>query len=164
MKKKKIKIPKIKEELKEIRIDEIFIPPELKKEINHEYIDENTLKKILEEEEIKKELKEIKISSIFIPPDYRRRYIDPEWVDTIALSIWKYGQINPIIVVPINYVKDLDKRYPEAKKYEYILIDGLYRIKAMEFLGQSRIRALIKYNDYDIEDLKYFGKHCGVEE
>jgi ParB-like chromosome segregation protein Spo0J len=102
--------------------------------------------------EVKEELKNILIDEIFIPPDYKRICVNPRYVNKIAKIIKEIGQIKPIIVVPIKYVKDLEKRYPEAKKYKYILIDGLYRIKAFQLLKQEYIEARIIYNDYDEEE------------
>jgi ParB-like chromosome segregation protein Spo0J len=101
--------------------------------------------------EIKEEYMNISINEIFIPPDYKRIYIDKEHLNKIALSILENGQIEPIIVIPIEYVKDLEKRYHKINKYKYILIDGLYRIKAFQLLKQEYIKARIRYNDYDIE-------------
>ncbi|MEM2178777.1 MAG: ParB N-terminal domain-containing protein [Candidatus Methanomethylicaceae archaeon] len=106
--------------------------------------------------EIKEELKDILIDSIYIPPDYLRIRIDYNHVNEIAKSIKEIGQTDPIIVVPINYVKNLDKRYPEAKKYQYILVKGLHRIKAKKLLNTNDIKAIVKYNDYDIERSKSF--------
>jgi ParB/RepB/Spo0J family partition protein len=101
--------------------------------------------------EVKEELKKVLINEIFIPPDYRRILIDPRYINRIAKTIKEFGQIEPIIVIPIEYVKDLEKRYPEANKYNYILIDGLCRIKAFQLLKQEYIEARIIYNDYDEE-------------
>jgi hypothetical protein len=111
--------------------------------------------------EVKEEIKEILISEIFIPPDYLRIYTDPKRINEIALSIEDFGQFTPIIVVPIEYVKDLEKEYPEAKKYKYILVDGLYRIKAIQLLLKEKyIKAIIRYNDYDEESLKSLARHA----
>ncbi|MCM8808446.1 MAG: ParB N-terminal domain-containing protein [Candidatus Omnitrophica bacterium] len=106
--------------------------------------------------EIREETKDILISEIYIPPDYSRRIIDYQYIFDLSQSIKEAGQVIPIIVVPINYVKNLDKRYPDGKKYKYILIDGLHRIEAIKRLNRLYIRATIKYNDYDLEDLKSF--------
>jgi ParB/RepB/Spo0J family partition protein len=103
---------------------------------------------------VKEEIKEILISDVFVPPDYIRIYVDPNHVNEIKTSMKESGQVDPITVVPINYVKDIEKEYgAEAKKYRYILIKGLHRIKAMQSLNQLYIRAIVKYNEYDEEDL-----------
>jgi ParB/RepB/Spo0J family partition protein len=108
----------------------------------------------IEVPKVKEEIKEILITDIFIPPDYIRIYVDPNHVNEIKTSIKENGQVDPITVVPINYVKNLEKEYgAEAKKYRYILIRGLHRIKAMQSLNQLYIRAIVKYNEYDEEDL-----------
>jgi len=112
---------------------------------------------------VKEEIKEILISDIFIPPDYIRIYVDPNHVNELAQSIKEGGQVDPITVVPINYVKDLEKEYGAgAKKYRYILIKGLHRIKAMQSLNQLYIRAIVKYNDYNEEELKSLSE-AGLE-
>jgi ParB/RepB/Spo0J family partition protein len=108
----------------------------------------------IEVPKVKEEIKEVLITDIFIPPDYSRVYVDPNHVNEIKTSMKESGQVDPITVVPINYVKNLEKEYgAEAKKYKYILIRGLHRIKAMQSLNQLYIRAIVKYNEYDEEDL-----------
>jgi ParB/RepB/Spo0J family partition protein len=108
----------------------------------------------IEVPKVKEEIKEVLITDIFIPPDYSRIYVDPNHVNEIAQSIKESGQVDPIVVVPINYVKNLEKEYGAgAKKYRYILIRGFHRIKAMQSLNQLYIRAIVKYNEYDEEDL-----------
>ncbi|MFH7836141.1 MAG: ParB N-terminal domain-containing protein [Candidatus Aenigmatarchaeota archaeon] len=107
----------------------------------------------------KEEEREIFIDDIFIPPDYIRRYLDPDRVNRIAGSIKEIGQNEPILVSSREYSKGIEKKYPEIKSHQYILLEGLHRIKAMELLGQKYIRAVIKLSDYREERRKAFAKN-----
>jgi len=118
----------------------------------------------VETPEVKAEEKEIFINDIFIPSDYLTIYVDPNHVNSIAKSMKEIGQKDPIFVVPIEYVKDIEKKYGAEvkKKYKYILIRGLHRIEAKKLLNSFYIRARVIYNDYEkerrqsfVENVKY---------
>jgi ParB-like chromosome segregation protein Spo0J len=111
---------------------------------------------VVETPEVKEEVKEIFINDIFIPPDYSRRRVDPNRVNKIALNMKKIGQVDPIVIVPIEYAKDIEKIYGREvkKKYKYILIRGRHRIEAKKLLNHLYIRARVIYNDYIEERMK----------
>jgi|GEM_PF-2552381 len=113
---------------------------------------------IVKTPEVKAEEKEIFINDIFIPPDYLTIYVDPNHVNELALSMKEIGQVDPICVIPMEYVKDMEKIYGAEvkKKYKYILVRGLHRIEAKKLLNNFYIRARIIYNDYVEERMKSF--------
>jgi ParB/RepB/Spo0J family partition protein len=113
---------------------------------------------VVETPEVKAEEMNIFISDIFIPPDYLRRKVKPNRVNEIAKSMKEIGQVDPIFVVPIEYVKDIEKKYGAEikKKYKYILIRGRHRIEAKKLLNNFYIRARVIYNDYEKERLRSF--------
>ncbi|MEM2928702.1 MAG: ParB/RepB/Spo0J family partition protein [Nitrososphaerota archaeon] len=114
---------------------------------------------ITEIPEVKEEEKEIFIDEIYIPSDYSRIRVNPNRVNEIAMSMKEIGQTDPIIVVPIDYGKNREEagiQKDEVKKYKYVLIKGLHRLKAKKLLNQFYIKAIIKYNDYEKERDKSF--------
>ncbi|MEM2178176.1 MAG: ParB N-terminal domain-containing protein [Candidatus Methanomethylicaceae archaeon] len=113
---------------------------------------------------VRVEYKEIQINEIYIPPNYPRRFLDPEHVFEISSSMKEIGQVDPIVVVPIDYGKNREEAEipkEEAKKYKYILIKGLHRIEALKKINQLIVNAIIKYNSYDKECLRAFAEDRG---
>jgi ParB/RepB/Spo0J family partition protein len=113
---------------------------------------------VVETPEVKAEEMNIFINDVFIPPDYLRRRVNPNRVNEIAKSMKEIGQVDPISVVPMEYVKDIEKKYgvEVKKKYKYILIRGRHRIEAKKLLNNFYIRARVIYNDYEKERLRSF--------
>jgi len=113
---------------------------------------------VIETPEVKAEEKDILINEIFIPPDYSKRVVNPNHVNNLAISMKEIGQVDPIVVVPILYVKDIEKKYgvEVKKKYKYILIRGRHRIFAKKLLNNLYIRARVIYNDYEEERFRSF--------
>ncbi len=70
----------------------------------------------------------LKLDDIYVPVK-RRKTLDEDKVESLALSILDLGQQTPIQVRP-----DKDR---------YVLVSGLHRFEALRALGEETIRALL---------------------
>ena len=85
-------------------------------------------------------VEEIEIAKIKTNPYQPRREFNEEAIKELALSIKKYGLLQPVILI-----KDED---------EYILVAGERRLRATKSLGEKYIKAIIV--DYSKNDLREY--------
>ena len=85
-------------------------------------------------------VEEIEVAKIKANPYQPRREFNEEAIKELALSIKKYGLLQPVILI-----KDED---------EYILVAGERRLRAIKSLGEKYIRAIIV--DYSKNDLREY--------
>ncbi|WP_024791142.1 ParB/RepB/Spo0J family partition protein [Lebetimonas sp. JS032] len=85
-------------------------------------------------------LKEIEVEKIKPNPFQPRKEFDEKSIEELALSIDRYGLLQPIVVI-----KNEDN---------YILIAGERRLRAFKKLGKTEIKALIL--DLDINELREY--------
>jgi ParB family chromosome partitioning protein len=85
-------------------------------------------------------VEEIEIAKIKPNPYQPRREFNEEAIRELAISIEKYGLLQPVILI-----KDED---------EYILVAGERRLRAIKLLGQKRIKAIVV--DYSKNDLREY--------
>ncbi|MDP6705965.1 MAG: ParB N-terminal domain-containing protein [Alphaproteobacteria bacterium] len=74
------------------------------------------------------ETKDVKLEDVYVPAK-RRKTLEVDKVESLALSIIELGQQTPIQVRP-----DKDR---------FVLVSGLHRLEALRALGEETVRALI---------------------
>jgi ParB family chromosome partitioning protein len=81
-------------------------------------------------------VKEISIAAIELSPYQTRTVFEQEKIQSLALDIQDQGLIQPIIV--------LQKKVTSSTQPEYVLLAGERRLRAVKYLGESTILAVVK--------------------
>lgn len=93
-------------------------------------------KTLVQPDELPAGVAEILIENIELSPYQTRTRFEQAKIESLAKDIQDQGLISPVVV--------LQKKFTQTTQPEYILLAGERRLRAIKFLGQKKILAIIK--------------------